>query len=281
MLARLKKWLIAGGVVGVLLIIWFFLLDSAKPNAGEEIVLVHKPLIFGHGGVDPTPVRTGQQYVWFTTSQVKVDMQPQQMGVHFEDLMSSDGVPLDFDSVIRLQVVDSVRLVTEFGPKWYENNVLAEFRNRIRQEVRQHGMNETAIDNTAIDKIDHNLRTQMEATIKEANLPVRLMDVTVGKANPPDSIKDQRVQTAAEQQRIKTEEQRKLAEDSRKAAEVSRAEADNAYRNAMGMSPELFVSLENIKMQREVCKQGGACTFIVGSGVEPVINASPNRAVSK
>jgi hypothetical protein len=28
-------------------------------NAGHEIVLIEKPIIFGHGGVDPNPVRTG------------------------------------------------------------------------------------------------------------------------------------------------------------------------------------------------------------------------------
>jgi hypothetical protein len=37
--------------------------------------------------------------------------------------MSSDGVPLDFDAVIRLQVTDSVRLIANFGEKWFESNV--------------------------------------------------------------------------------------------------------------------------------------------------------------
>ena len=31
---------------------------------------------------------------------------PQQHGIHFDDLMSSDGVPLDFDAVVRLQVTN-------------------------------------------------------------------------------------------------------------------------------------------------------------------------------
>lgn len=28
-------------------------------DAGEEAVLIYKPYFFGHGGVDPTPVKTG------------------------------------------------------------------------------------------------------------------------------------------------------------------------------------------------------------------------------
>jgi hypothetical protein len=68
-------------------------------------------------------------------------------------------------------------------------------------------------------------------------LPVTLINVTVGRALPPDAIKHQRIETAQQEQRVLTEGQTKLAEDARKAAEQSRADADNAYRNALGLSP--------------------------------------------
>ena len=32
---------------------------TVQPDAGHEAVLVRKPLIFGSGGVDPMPVKTG------------------------------------------------------------------------------------------------------------------------------------------------------------------------------------------------------------------------------
>jgi regulator of protease activity HflC (stomatin/prohibitin superfamily) len=199
-------------------------------------------------------------------------MQPIQYNEHFEDLMSSDGVPLDFDSIIRLKVIDSVSLIRDFGPNWYEKNVQAEFRNRVRQAVRKHGMNETAIDTKAIDAIDAEVSEAMVKCVQDAKLPLKMMDVTVGKANPPDSIKSQRVETAAQQQRVLTEQQRKLAEDARKQAETSRAASDNAYREAMGMAPNQFIQLENIKMMRDVCKDG-KCTFIVApSSVSPIID---------
>ncbi|KKW41940.1 MAG: Membrane protease subunit, stomatin/prohibitin [Candidatus Magasanikbacteria bacterium GW2011_GWA2_56_11] len=271
------KWLIGGGSVLVVFfsVVFFGMLRSAKPDAGHEIVLVHKPLLFGSGGIDPEPVRTGQQYIWWTTEGVDVDVQPQQFEVKFDDLMSSDGVPLDFDSVIRLQVTDSVALIKNFGPKWYEKNVESVLKNRVRQAVRQHGMNETAISTVAIEEIDAAVSEAMAQYLEGAQLPVRLIDVTVGKANPPDAIKTQRVETAAQEQRKTTEAKRDQAEKSRKAAEQSRAEADNAYRNAMGLSPELFVALEAVKMQREVCATSGAhCSFIIGDTgrVVPTIN---------
>jgi hypothetical protein len=65
----------------------------------------------------------------------------------------------------------------------------------------------------------------------------------------------------------------KLAEDQRMQAEQSRANADNAYREAMHLSPEQFIQLETIKMQALVCgPQGkGACTLIQ-NGATPVYN---------
>jgi len=106
-------------------------------------------------------------------------------------------------------------------------------------------------------------------------LPVRLLNITVGKANPPDAVRDQRVETAQQEQRVLTEQKRDLAEKSRKAAEQSRAEADNAYRNAMNLSPAQFVEMERIKMQTAVCAQRDAkCTFILGAEVKPVVNVN-------
>lgn len=247
---------------------------TASPNAGYEAVLIEKPWIFGHGGINPEPVRTGMTITAISTDAVYVSMQPIQAHVKFDDIMTSDGVPLGFDAVIRVQVTDSVDLIKRFGEGWYDNNVERQFSNFVRQAVRKHGMNETAISTTAIEAIDTEVGAGMAKYLKDTNIPVRLIAVTVGKANPPDSIKNQRIETAAQQQRILTEGQRKLAEDARKAAETSRAEADNAFRNAMSMTPEQYLQLEAIHMQKDVCTQGAKCTFISNGGkVQPILDA--------
>ena len=256
-----------------------FFVGCASPDAGHEAVLVMKPLVFGHGGVASEPVKTGLTFIAPTTTALVVNMQPQQFQVHFDDLMSSDGVPLDFDAVIRVKIVDSVSLIKNFGPQWYENNIDKEFANRVRQAVRKHGMNETAISTVAIDDIDQEVSGAMEEYISSAGLPLKLVQITVGKANPPDSIKDQRIATAAQQQRQLTEQQRKLAEDQRMAAENSRAKADNAYRESMQLSPSQFLQLEQIKMMHDVCGKGN-CTFLVGSGsggVMPVLDVNSKK----
>lgn len=246
----------------------------ATPDAGEEAVLVKKPWFFGHGGVDSDPVKTGMTFLAMSTQSVYVTMQPIQKEVKADDLMTSDGVPLSFDAIIRIQVTDSVGIITRFGENWYENNIQKEFTNRIRQAVRKHGLNETAISSTAIADIDNEVATGMEGYLKQLNMPVKLIAVTVGRAIPPDSIRNQRIETAAQQQRIITEGQVKLAEDARKAAEQSRAEADNAYRNAMSLSPEQFIQLQEIGMRRDVCSHGAKCMFIDNSSKsQPIVDA--------
>lgn len=243
-----------------------------SPDQGEAAVIVDKPYLFGHGGIRPDPIPTGRSYTWLSARAIYVNIYPQQFDANFKDLMTSDGVPLDFHTTIRLQVTDPVALIRDFGPDWYNQNVEQAFFNRVRDAVKKHGMNETAIETTAVDAIDSEVSTELSAYLAQIKLPVRLLNVTVGKANPPDAILTQRVQTAQEQQRILTEKQRKLAEDGRRDAELSRAAADNAYREAMHLSPDQFIELQRIKMLQDTCaNRGSNCTFMIGQpGVTPV-----------
>lgn len=251
---------------------------TVTPDAGHEAVLVRKPLIFGSGGVDATPVKTGLKYVAFTTSSVDVNMQPMRIDAEFTDLMTSDGVPIDFHAVITLQVTDSVKLVRDFGaertgpvPGFWLRNLDQPFRTAVRDSVKAHGMNEMAIQATAAEAVDKVVTEHLLQIIKDTGVPVRILDVSLGRANPPDAILHQRVETAAQEQRINTEKQKRLAEDQRKLAEESRAAADQAYNQKMGLNTEQYVALQAIQMQRDVCTKGG-CTFLFGGNATPLIN---------
>jgi regulator of protease activity HflC (stomatin/prohibitin superfamily) len=232
---------------------------------------VEQPWIFGHGGVDDQAVKSGQEYVAWSTKTWYVEMAPQKYEMELSDMMTSDGVPITFHAIMILQVTNSVSLIKNFGADWYKNNLEEQFKTMVRQAVRKRGMNETAISTTALDAIDEEIKNAVDAFLKEKNLPVKLVTMTVGKANPPDAIKNQRIETAAQEQRIQTEKQTKLAEDQRMLAEQSRASADNAYRESMHLSPEQFIQLEQIKMQRDVCAKGG-CTFIQNGGAVPTLS---------
>jgi regulator of protease activity HflC (stomatin/prohibitin superfamily) len=241
-------------------------------DAGHEAVLIAKPWFFGDGGVQKKPVETGRVWVALTTDAVDVSMQPETYHLGIDDMMSRDGVPLDFSSSLRLRVNDSVKMVTQFGPEWYKKNVEQPFFMAIRDAVKKRGMNEVAIDASAAEAIDEEVTQALTKYLKDKDIPATLIDVTVGKANPPDSVKHQRIDTATQEQRIQTERQRKLAEDQRLAAEQARANADNAYREAMRMTPEQFLQLESMKVWRDVCAGGkGNCSFVT-DGVLPTFN---------
>lgn len=74
-------------------------------DAGHEGVLVAKPILFGHGGVDPTPATTGRVAVAPTT-----------------DVMEGR----------------SPELISRYGPNWYANNVKEAFRTFVREEVQKY-----------------------------------------------------------------------------------------------------------------------------------------------
>jgi regulator of protease activity HflC (stomatin/prohibitin superfamily) len=175
--------------------------------------------------------------------------------------MSSVGVPLDFDATLVTQTTDALDLVKRFGPKWYENNIYSEVLSYVRDEVKKHGMNETAIATTAAAEIDSNVSTRIEAYLKANRFPVRLVRFTLGKANPPDSIKDQRVATAASQQKVQTLKQEVLAEEQRAISEAKRAAADRAYQQGLGLTSDQYMEKLKLDTLKEVCGDNN-CTFI-------------------
>src|SRR5712675_1715205 len=85
-----------------------------SPDAGHEVVLVDKPWIFGHGGVEQGSVKTGRTFAAISTEGVDVYMQPQKFESEMADMMTQDGVPITFHAIAVLQVIDSVKLIQNF-----------------------------------------------------------------------------------------------------------------------------------------------------------------------
>lgn len=251
--------------------------SAAQPDAGHEAIWVKKPFIFGHGGVDPEPVKTGLEFGAPTSAAIDVDMLPQRVDMEFDDMMTKSGVPVNFHIVATMRITDSVKLVKMFGAdrdthgNWgfWNRNLDQPIRTVVRDSVKKHEMQAMAISQTAADAVGVEVKLEAEKIIQQMGIPVLLTALNVGRVNPPDAIKNQRIATAEQEQRVITEKQRKLAEDQRKAAELARAEADNAYNERMRLSPEQFVRIKQIDMMHEVCGKGG-CTFLIGGGVSPV-----------
>jgi hypothetical protein len=252
----------------------------ASPDAGHQAVWVEKPILFGHGGVDQSPVLPGREFGALTSQAIDVNMLPQRVDMEFDDMMTKSGVPVSFHVVATFAVTDSVKLVSRFGADYddkggwgfWNRNIDQPLRTAVRDSVKQRDMQEMAISQTAADAVGTEVSAAAIKIVQQTGVPILFSAINVGRVNPPDAIKNQRIETAAQEQRAITEQQTKLAEDQRKAAEQSRAAADNAYRQAMQLSPDQFLQLERIKMQRDVCAHGTTCTFFIGGGASPVID---------
>ena len=253
----------------------------AAPDAGEAGVMIRKPWFFGHGGVVDEPVKTGLAFTAWTTSTLYVSLVPQAFDIKYDDIMSADGIPLSFHATVTLQVTDPVLLVRNFSggggrngtenKAWYENNIEPPLNNYVRDAFKGYSMKELAIETLGTNAVEADVRKRLTAYITLRGIPVTVVNFTLGRVNPPEAIKRQRVKTAEETQRQQTELQTKIAEDNRKSAETARADADDAYRQHMSLSPEQFVDLQRIKMMHDVCDNHG-CTFIVGNATALVGN---------
>lgn len=254
-------------IATVLSLLFLAACSAAAPDAGHEAVWVMKPWIFGHGGVAPDPVKTGREYGALSSLAIDVDMRPQRVDMEFDDMMTATGVPVNFHVVVTFHVTDSVKLVAKYGDAFWANNIDQPLRTAVRDSVKRREMQEMAISQSAADEVGAEVRAAALKILEMSGVPIEITDLNVGRINPPDAIKNQRIETAAQEQRAITEQQRKLAEDQRKMAEASRAAADNAFREAMQMTPEQYLRLETIKMQLEVCGPNGksTCTFIIGT----------------
>jgi regulator of protease activity HflC (stomatin/prohibitin superfamily) len=236
----------------------------ADIDAGEAGVAVHHPWLFGHGGVSDQVLTTGTELKAWSTEIVKISVTPTAFEVPFDNLMPSNSIPLDFHTVVRLQVTDPVELVKHWNGAaknekgepsdyWFWGTIQPIYVNYVRQEVKKYDMNQLALTGEAVDNVEAAVSKRLEDYIKTNKIPVKLLSVTMGRAGLPEAILAQKVETAAQQQRILTMNAQAQAEDARKASE-------------MHLTPEQFVDLKRIEMQRYACTKG-TCIFGNGSAL--------------
>jgi hypothetical protein len=236
-------------------------------DAGHEGVLVAKPLLFGHGGVDPVPATTGRVAVAPTTELIDVDIRPIQYSEHF-DIISQENAPVSFDAFLIAKVVEgrSPELVSRFGPNWYVNNVKEAFRTFVREEVQKYPLFElTTNPGTRAklqDAVEQEVRTKL---IEKQRIPVVLNRVVVGSILPPKGVLEQTAQTIIQEQRKITMIEFQKAEEMREKAERQRGIADRAYREHLGLTAPEFVDLRRVEVQKEIVQHApSALTIIMG-----------------
>lgn len=236
-------------------------------EAGHEGVLVEQPFIFGHGGVDPVPSKTGRVWVVPTTKAIHVDVRPIQYAEHF-DILSAENAPVSFDAFLIAKVVEgrSPELIAKYGPNWYQNNVKEAFRTFVREEVQKYPLFQLTTDPTTRNKLQDAIAREVQTKlIEKQNIPVQLNRIVVGSIMPPKGVVQETTEIIVQEQRKITMAEFQKAEEAREKAERQRGIADRAYRESLGLSPTEFVDLRRIEVQKEIVQHAPtALTVIMG-----------------
>ena len=246
-------------------------------DAGHEGVLVEKPFFFGHGGVDPIPIKTGRVAIAPTTQIIDVEVRPIQYSEHF-DIISSENAPVSFDAFLIANVIEgrSPELISKYGPNWYANNAKEAFRTFVREEVQKYPLFQLTTDPTTRQKLQDAIAKEVQTKlIEKQGIPVRLNRVVVGSILPPKGVVEQTTQTIIQEQRKITMVEFQKAEESREKAERQRGIADRAYRESLGLTAVEFVDLRRIEVQKEIVQHSPAALTVI-MGLERVgINMPP------
>lgn len=260
------------------IIVAIFSLSSCyrvKPNADEESVLIYKPFLFGHGGVDDNPISTGATWCALTTDEVTFNITPQSIQEEQENVITKDNTPVSVISNLKIRIKQGQTpiLYKKFGVKWFDNSISPTFYALIRNKLSEYKMLELSNDRVVLSKIENEIFTEITAYAKKISLPVEIMQITLGRIVPPAEVLEETKKTAAQNQAILTQDSRSKMEASRKEADINKAIADQAYQKQMNMTIDQYLQLRNLEIEKEkveLIKDNNNISIIFGNA-NPVL----------
>lgn len=269
-----NPWGLGFAAVAALLLLMtaVIVFDFVIVEPGEEVVLVDRPYFFGDSGVRKETVTEGRKLVWFTTEPIAINIKPITLSIQFDDLSTSNNSFLDFTSSVKYQITDAALYVAMFGKsEMFEQNLQRPYENIVRGAIQKRTMEDLMSKAEIPEQVDREISEKLIAIIQANKIPVRLIDVSLGKAKPNADVLSEMERTAVQEQRNKTLIKAQIAEVTRKAEQRARAEADNAYRNEMGLNSEEFIALETAKLYSAACVKAANCILSSGQAlVTPV-----------
>jgi regulator of protease activity HflC (stomatin/prohibitin superfamily) len=269
-------------VVGLFAVLALSACNLVAVDDGEEAVLVKKPWFIGEGGT-VMEAHTGSAWVAWSTEGYRYNLRPKRYTISFNDITSNDNVPMSIEAtaVLRIKRGESPVLHNRFGKEWYENNVEHQFAAFVRNVVRQNDHISLVSDEATTLRGQDKIKENLIAYIEGEDMPVIVDSVILGRAVPPKAILEQIAATAAQSERKRTEANRAEAENARAAAETAKAKADNAYMEAMDFSPEQYIAMRQLEIEREKVelvrdKQNVHIIMQSGSGPAPMATFKTN-----
>jgi len=222
-------------------------------DANEEGVFIKKPYFFGKGGVSDYPLVYGSEWKVFSTDFVKFVMSPVQYEEAFEDLVARDNNLVNTNAYVTLQIEQgrTPELLKNFGDKWYKNNVQETFRKITRDKLCEYGMFELTTNRQVYVEINDNIDNSLREYFAVRGLPVVIKSVVISRAQPSKGVLEEIDRTGVQMQARLTQSKRIEMEQTREEAELARAKADKAYMKEMNLSPDQFIALRALEIEKE------------------------------
>ena len=249
---------------------------GVRPDAGEEAVIIKKPWFFGHGGISEIPITTGLTWCVWSTSSAVFNLKPVKLTETFDDLITSDNVPVDFAVYFTSQVTEgsTPRLYEFFGAEWYENNLKEPLRTLVRNYAKQKKLFDLTSNSETLDEGELYINTEIQKVIASLNIPIEKSKITIGKISPPKEVIKETIYTAAQKQKVKTNNERTKAELAREASEIASATADKAYMRKFGMTTSQYLKSRELdikEMQIKLAENKKDVTLIFNQGAVPML----------
>ena len=244
------------GIVSLLIIVFIVVISSFSReavDANEEGVFIKKPYFFGKGGVCEQPLVQGSEWRVFSTDFIKFVMSPEQYEETFEDLVAKDNNLINTNAYLTLQIESgrTPELLKNFGETWYKNNVQETFRKITRDKLCEYGMFELTTNRQVYTEINAEIDKGLRTYFTERGLPVVIKSVVISRAQPSKGVLEEIDRTGVQMQAELTQSKRIKTEQAREEAEHARARADKAYMREMSLSPDQFISLRALEIEKE------------------------------
>lgn len=251
--------------------------SPSNVDAGQEGVMIKKPYVFGHGGVESEPLTTGLTWTVWSTEVKRINIKPFNVDEAFDDLVTQDNNRVDFKIHLTFKHISGKTpiLVEKFGNNWYANKVREPLRNSTRSFTKDHKMFEMTTDAEVTDKLEAMVTKEIRDFLVKEGIPTELVLATVGRVMPPNRVIAATEETAVQEQNVKTQNERVAAENSRANAEAASARADKAYMNEMGMTPQEYLQmkkLENDRLAIEGASEGKINMTMIMGQATPMFN---------
>ena len=253
--------------------------NFSNVNADEEAVLVEKPWFVGHGGVCETPITSGMTWTAWSTDVVRFKITPVQYDEKFADIMSSDNTPVDLTAhvLIKINKGQTPILLSNFGENWYRYDIQKDLCNEVRNEISKYPMMELTCKRTIYDNASQRIENVLKNKVRREHIPITILKVIIDKASPNAEVMEEYNKTAAQIQAKQTQIAASEMQSYRKMAEEKRAEADDAYRVKMNLTPEQYIQLRSVEIEKEKVdmvrnKRNVAITMLMGNSATPFYN---------